>query len=348
MYTLTRRSFTRIAAVAVAGVGLPDSGRNSTNALRALGRNGLKVPPVGIGTNNFGSTLDAAGARLVVDAALDNGAAFFDTADVYGRGKSEEYLGQALGKRRPRALIATKFGGKMGGAQFPDGGASRGAVMYAAEQSLRRLGSDYIDLYQIHRPDPNVPIEETLRALEDLVRHGKARFAGHSNFDGRLADEAAKMSRANKIVAFTSAQNHYNLIVRDIEKDLVPACERNHVGILPYFPLESGLLTGKYKRGERPAEGTRLGTWAKQMPDVTGRLLSDEHFSKVERLEALGAEHGATLLEMAFGWLLSKPYVGSVIAGATKPAQVVSNVRAASWRPSAEIDKAIDVITLQT
>jgi aryl-alcohol dehydrogenase-like predicted oxidoreductase len=315
--------------------------------MRPLGRSGLKVPAVGLGTNNFGGRLDAAGSQRVVDAALSLGANFFDTADVYGGGLSEEFLGKALGKRRSQAIIATKFGGPMRGSKFPEGGASRAAILYAAEESLRRLGTDYIDLYQIHRPDPKTPIEETLRALDDLVRQGKVRHIGNSNFDGTQVDAAAAISRGNELAAFCSAQNHYSLLTRGIEQDLVPACERHGLGILPYFPLESGLLTGKYKRGEAPPEGTRLGNAVRDRRPGVELFLNEDKFAKVERLQALADANGSTtLLDMAFGWLLSRPYVACVIAGATRPEQVEANVAAAAWRPSAAIARQIDAITL--
>jgi aryl-alcohol dehydrogenase-like predicted oxidoreductase len=354
MERLSRRRFTQAATLtafgaSLAGLPVPDAFAATTpgagTALRPLGRSGLRVPGVGIGTNNFGGRMDAVATARVVDAAMSLGANFFDTADVYSNGLSEEYLGKALGARRSKAIIATKFGNPMRDSKFPEGGASRAAIVYAAEQSLRRLGTDYIDLYQIHRPDPKTPIEETLRAFDDLVRQGKVRYIGNSNFDGAQVDAAAAVSREGKLTAFTSAQNHYSLLTRGIERELVPACERHGLGILPYFPLESGLLTGKYKRDEAPPEGTRLGTFAKQNPSGAARFLNDANLAKVERLQAIADTHGHTLLDMAFGWLLSRPYVGSVIAGATRPEQVEANVAAAAWRPSAQLAREIDAIT---
>lgn len=361
MESMSRRIFTRnVTLAALAGslgairpaiAAAADAAATSTTGavaattLRPLGRSGLKVPAVGIGTNNFGGRLDAAATARVVDAALALGAGFFDTADVYSNGLSEEYLGRALGARRSKAIIATKFGGPMRSSRFPDGGASRAAIMYAAEESLRRLGTDYIDLYQIHRADSKTPIEETLRAFEDLIRQGKVRYIGNSNFDGAQVDAAAAVARDHGLTAFTSAQNHYSLLTRGIEQDLVPACERQGLGILPYSPLESGLLTGKYKRGETPPEGTRLGTAARQSPSGASRFLNDRNLDKVEKLRAIADAQGATLLDMAFGWLLSRPYVGSVIAGATRPEQVEQNVAAAVWRPTAQLARQIDEIT---
>ncbi|MDX2145784.1 MAG: aldo/keto reductase [Rhodospirillaceae bacterium] len=346
MTRLTRRSFHAVAASAAVAAAVPlHATAAAPGELRPLGKTGLKVPAVGIGTNNFGGTLDAAGTKRVVDAAMDHGAILFDTADVYGSGKSEEFLGQALGAKRKNAIIATKFGNPMRGSQFPEGGASRALIMSAVETSLKRLGTDYIDLYQIHRPDPQTPIEETLRAMDDLVKQGKVRFIGHSNFTGALAEEAAQVAAANKLTPFISAQNHYSLLTRDIEADLVPAVVKHGLGVLPYFPLESGMLTGKYKRDEAPPEGSRLANWSKRGPGVTERFMSDDKFTKVEKLTALAEASGTTVLHMAFGWLLNKPYIGSVIAGATKPEQVESNVKAAQWRPSATVDAEIDKIT---
>lgn len=351
---LNRRAFSQLASLTTAGVALsaftsmPARAASPTpGALRPLGRSGLRVPAVGIGTNNFGSRIDAAASQRVVDAALNLGANFFDTADVYGTGQSEEFLGKALGARRSKAIIATKFGNPMRGSQFPEGGASRTQIVYSVEQSLRRLGTEYIDLYQIHRPDPKTPIEETLRAFDDLVRQGKVRYIGNSNFDGAQVDTAAAVSSAQKLAAFSSAQNHYSLLTRGIETDLVPACERHGLGVLPYFPLESGLLTGKYKRGEAPPEGTRLGNAVRDKRPGVDLFLNDDKFAKVEKLQALADTTGnTTLLDMAFGWLLSRPYVACVIAGATKPEQVEANVKAAAWRPSLETARQIDAITL--
>lgn len=355
MDRLSRRLFNQSALIVAAGTALGLANDRAAAAakapgpgkLRPLGRSGLKVPAVGIGTNNFGARIDAAAAQRVVDAALDLGANFFDTADVYGAGQSEEFLGKALGARRSKAIIATKCGNPMRGGPYPDGGASRALIMYSVEQSLRRLGTDHIDLYQIHRPDPKTPIEETLRAFDDLVRQGKVRHIGHSNFDGAQADAAAAVSAAQKLAAFCSAQNHYSLLTRGIEKDLVPACERHGLGVLPYFPLESGLLTGKYKRGETPPEGTRLGNFVRDKRPGVDLFLNDDKFAKVEKLQSLADAAGSTtLLDMAFGWLLSRPYVACVIAGATKPEQVEANVKAAAWRPSAAVAQQIDRITL--
>ncbi|MCB2107725.1 MAG: aldo/keto reductase [Rhodobacteraceae bacterium] len=312
---------------------------------RLLGKSGLKVSAVGLGCNNFGMLIDAAQTKAVVDKAIDIGITLFDTADIYGNaGKSEEFLGQTLGARRKDVLIATKFGNAMGKGFLEQGGASRLYIMAAVEASLRRLGTDYIDLYQIHKPDGVTPTDETLRALDDLVRQGKVRYIGHSNFEGWRTVEAAWISKTQNLTPYISAQNHYSLLSRGIEAELVPACENYGVGILPFFPLESGLLTGKYKRGEKPPEGTRYAAWASRGPMVN-RFFGDDRFATVDKLTELAASAGASMLDMAIGWLLSKPYVGSVIAGATKPEQLDANAKAAAWRPTLEIDDKIDEIT---
>jgi aryl-alcohol dehydrogenase-like predicted oxidoreductase len=312
---------------------------------RTLGRSGLQVSAVGLGCNNFGMLIDAEQTRAVVDKAIELGITLFDTADVYGeQGKSEEFLGRALGARRKDVLIATKFGQPMGKGALEQGGGSRLYIMRAVEASLRRLGTDYIDLYQIHRPDPLTPIDETMRALDDLVHQGKVRYLGHSNFAGWETADAAWTAKALNLTPFISAQNRYSLLSREIEAELLPACLAHGVGILPFFPLESGLLTGKYKRGEKPAAGTRYAAWASRGP-IASRFFSDEKFAKVEQLQALCDKFDHTMLDMAVGWLLSKPVVASVIAGATRPEQLEQNVKAAAWRPSAEESREIDAVS---
>ena len=305
---------------------------------KPLGRSGLRVSVVGLGCNNFGQHCDQAQTRAVVAKALDLGVTLFDTADVYGGGGvSEEYLGKALESRRGEVVLATKFGMPMGEGPLRRGG-SRRWMMQAAENSLRRLGTDYIDLYQIHFPDAGTPIEETLRALDDLVRQGKVRYVGCSNFAGWQVVEAAWTARTAGLAQFVSAQNFYNLLERNVERELVPACNAHGLGVLPYFPLASGLLTGKYQRGAAAPEGTRLSA-----PRFKGAL-SDKNFDKVEKLSAFAADAGHSLLELAIGWLASQPHVPSVIAGATKPEQVEANVRAASWKLSAaELAKVNEV-----
>ena len=305
---------------------------------KPLGRSGLRVSVVGLGCNNFGQRCDQAQTRAVVAKALDLGVTLFDTADVYGGGGvSEEYLGKALESRRGEVVLATKFGMPMGEGPLRRGG-SRRWMMQAAENSLRRLGTEYIDLYQIHFPDAGTPIEETLRALDDLVRQGNVRYVGCSNFAGWQVVEAAWTARTAGLAQFVSAQNFYNLLERNVERELVPACNAHGLGVLPYFPHASGLLTGKYQRGAAAPEGTRLSA-----PRFKGAL-SDKNFDKVEKLSAFAADAGHSLLELAIGWLASQPHVPSVIAGATKPEQVEANVRAASWKLSAaELAKVNEV-----
>jgi aryl-alcohol dehydrogenase-like predicted oxidoreductase len=311
---------------------------------RNLGRSGLKVSVVGLGCNNFGRRCDAAQTRAVVDKALDLGVTLFDTADIYSAGQSEELLGKSLGPRRRDVVIATKFGIPMGEGEYLRGG-SRRYIRQAVEASLRRLGTDWIDLYQIHFPDPSTPLDETVSALDDLVREGKIRYAGCSNYAGWQLVESLWVARTRNYEPFVSAQNHYNLLQRAIESELIPAAEANGVGLLPYFPLASGLLTGKYARGVKPPADTRLAA-ADEHPMFKG-LLSDTNFDKVEALTRFAEERGKTLLELAFGWLLAQPSVASVIAGATRPEQVEANVAAGEWTMTAEEAQAAGEITAE-
>ena len=292
----------------------------------------LKVSLAGLGCNNFGGRCDADQTAAVVAAALDAGITFFDTADVYGGTHSEEFLGRALGSLRDDVVVATKFGHQVGDDPEHSGGSARW-VTRACEDSLRRLGTDHIDLYQLHRPDPKTPIEETLGALDELVRAGKVREIGNSNFDGAAMDEADDVARTRGFARFASAQNHYNLLHREAESDVLPACARLGLGQLPYFPLASGMLTGKYRRGEPPPEGTRLATVPEER---RARIFSDENFDVVERLESIAVKRGRSLLDVALGWLAAQPAVASVIAGATTPWQVRANAAATSWEPSSE------------
>jgi aryl-alcohol dehydrogenase-like predicted oxidoreductase len=295
---------------------------------RRLGSSGLKVSAVGLGCNNFGMRCDAEQTRAVVNKALDLGITLFDTADIYGgRGASESLLGKALGERRKDIVLATKFGGPMGDSPL-ERGASRRYVQRAVEASLRRLDTDYIDLYQLHFPDAETPLEETLEALDLVVRQGKVRYIGCSNFAGWQLVDALWISKTRGLARFASAQNHYNLLERTIRHELLPACTQTSTGVLPYFPLASGLLTGKYKRGEAPSKDTRLGLWGER----GARMLADAQFDKVERFEGFAKERGFGLLDLAFGWLLSQPQISSVIAGATRPEQVESNVKAGERR----------------
>jgi aryl-alcohol dehydrogenase-like predicted oxidoreductase len=293
---------------------------------RPLGHSGLQVSVVGLGCNNFGRRLDLDGTRAVVDAALDNGITFFDTADVYGRGTSEEYLGQLLEGRRDQVVLATKFGMDMGDGKGPRG--SRDYIMHAVEASLRRLRTDVIDLYWYHRPDGVTPISETLGALDELVRGGTLGAIGGSNFDARQIDEADAVAKEHGYTPFTAIQNEYSLLVRDVEEDVLPTCERLGLGFVPYFPLASGLLTGKYRPGEAGPAGARL----------SGReeIASEQQFELIAALERYAEERGRSLLEVAIGGLLAQPAVSSVIAGATKPEQITSNVAAAEWIPDGD------------
>ncbi len=302
---------------------------------RSLGSSGLKVSEIGLGCNNFGMRIDRRTAHEVVAAALDAGIDFFDTADVYGGGESEVFLGEALGERRPNVIIATKFGMPTGEGPLCRGG-SRRYVSAAIEASLKRLGSDYIDLYQMHTPDRDTPIEETLRALEDAIRAGKVRYVGCSNFAGWQIADAVWCARGAGVNGFVSAQNNYSLLERSVEREVLPACEHLGVGFLPYFPLASGLLTGKYRRGEPPPEDSRLAN----MGARGERALSDANFDVVERLSAWAARHDWKLLDLAIAWLLARDVISSVIAGATSVEQVQANAAAAGRTLDAvEIDE---------
>lgn len=293
---------------------------------------GLEVSLCGLGCNNFGGRVDLEGTRAVVHAALDAGVTFFDTADIYGSTVSERYLGTVLAPRRDDVVIATKFGMQVGDDPTQQGGSARW-IARAIEGSLERIGTDRIDLYQLHRPDPDVPIEETLEALDGLVREGKIREIGCSNFAAAQIDEALGTSDARGLARFVTVQNNYSLLHREAEDEVLPACERNGLGFLPYFPLASGMLTGKYRRGEPPPEGTRL---AGIPEDRRGRWMSEETFDVVERLEAFAAARGHTPLDLAIAWLASDERIPSVIAGATKPEQVRANAAAVAWRLTPE------------
>jgi aryl-alcohol dehydrogenase-like predicted oxidoreductase len=291
---------------------------------RFLGDGGPEVSVVGLGTNNFGGRIDYEQSLAVIDAALDEGVTLFDTADIYGQGTSEERIGRALERRRDRVLIATKFGSPMD--ERPE--ERRGSphyIQWAVEGSLRRLRTDAIDIYQMHEPDPVTPIEETLGALNDLVADGKVRWIGSSNFSVGQIEAAEEFARGAGFHRFVSAQNEYSLVERDVEDDVLPACETLGIGFLPFFPLASGLLTGKYRRGEPATEGR-----------LAGREIPDERWDRVEELQRYAEQRGISLLEVAIGGLLALPAVTSVIAGATKPEQIRANVAAGSWEPSAE------------
>ncbi len=305
----------------------------------------LDVSIVGLGCNNFGMRIDEAQTKVVVDACIDAGINFFDTADVYGgRGQSEVFLGKALGKRRDDVLIATKFGAPMGDDGSKQGG-SASYIRSAVEDSLQRLGTDRIDLYQQHVPDRDTPFHETLLALNDLVQEGKVREIGCSNYSGKNIAKCNHISEDKGLARFVSAQNNYSLLERSPEPDVVDACEKLGIGILPYFPLASGLLTGKYTSKENLPAGTRISAMAEASPERAEAALSDENFAVIAKLRSFAEEHGHTLLELAMSWLASKPVISSVIAGATKPEQVKANAEAATWRLSDDEMKAVDELT---
>jgi aryl-alcohol dehydrogenase-like predicted oxidoreductase len=308
--------------------------------LRPFGTTGLRVSAVGLGCNNFGGRLDDDATRRVVHAALDAGITLFDTADIYGnRGDSERMLGEALGARRKSVVLVTKFGLPMDGTGRRQGG-SRRYVPRALEASLKRLKTDWVDVYYFHRPDPETPIEETLAALDDLVRAGKVRHIGCSNFSAAQIHAAQAAARAKGSTPFVATQEQYNLLSREIERDMIPAIAAEKLTLLPYFPLASGMLTGKYRLGEPLPEGTRLSN-----ARYSDRFLNDENLRIVERLEAFCATRARTLLQLAFGWLLAKPYVSSVIAGASTPEQLRQNAAAVGWDLGADEVAEIDHIT---
>ncbi len=292
--------------------------------LRPLGNGGPDVSVVGLGTNNFGMRVDYDRTVGVIDAALEHGITLFDTADIYGQGMSEDFIGRALEGRRDRVLLATKFGKEMDENPSESRG-SRDYIRWAVEGSLRRLRTDVIDVYQMHEPDPSTPIEETLAALHELVQEGKVRFIGSSNYSAEQIEEADRVARERGLTRFVSAQNHYSLVERDVEDDVLPVCERLGVGMLPYFPLASGLLTGKYTRGEQATEGR-----------LAGREIPEERWDRTEELQRFADERRIPLLAVAIGGLAAMPAVASVIAGATRPEQVEANVRAGEWVPGAD------------
>jgi aryl-alcohol dehydrogenase-like predicted oxidoreductase len=303
---------------------------------RQLGRSGLTVSVVGLGCNNFGGQpvnapsgtvyglMPIEETRKVVDAALDTGITFFDTADVYGGGGSEQQLGQLLKDRRHEVILATKWGSGMDERQDIAWG-SRRYIRWACEASLRRLGTDYIDLYQMHWPCPRTPVEETIAALDELVREGKVRYIGHSHFSGWEVADADWTARSRSQERFVSAQNHYSLLERNAEQELIPACERFGVGLLPYFPLANGWLTGKYRRDKPAPEGSRMA----------GRPIDNRTYEIIEGLITFAEARGRTIVDVAIGALLYQSCVGSVICGATKASQVIANAEAASWYASA-------------
>jgi len=307
--------------------------------LRNLGKSGLRVSLVGLGCNNFGGRLDLESSRKVIHKALDAGITLFDTADMYGsRGGSETAMGQIFGDRRKDIVLATKFGWAMDdGEKF---GASRRYIVTAVEASLRRLKTDWIDLYQVHKPDPLTPIDETLSALDDLVRSGKVRYVGCSNFSAAQVIEAQLTARQLNLNAFVSCQDEYSLINRALDGERLDTVERYGLGLLPYYPLASGMLSGKYQR-EVPIEGTRLAP-GQYFRD---KFVTDANWAIVEKLEAFVKARGRSMLELAFSWLAARPAVASIIAGATKPEQIDANVRATGWALTADEMAEIDRLT---
>jgi aryl-alcohol dehydrogenase-like predicted oxidoreductase len=293
---------------------------------RSLGEDGPEVPIVGLGCNNFGRRADLEGTREVVDAALEAGVTFFDTADIYGspHGRSEEFLGEVLQGRRDQVVLATKFGMNMDDGRGPRG--SRDYILHAIEASLRRLQTDVIDYYWYHQPDGVTPIAETLETLDELVRAGKVRAIGASNFSAVQLEEADALARERGLARFTAVQNRYSLLFREAERDVLPACERLGLGFVPFFPLASGLLTGKYRRGEPAPPGTRLA--------ARDEVATDEQFETLDLLARYAAQRDVPMIDVAIGALLARAPVSTVIAGATKPEQVRANARAAQWVPS--------------
>jgi aryl-alcohol dehydrogenase-like predicted oxidoreductase len=309
--------------------------------IRNLGKSGLRVSLVGLGCNNFGGRIDFAASKAVVHKALDLGITLLDTADTYGeRGGSEEALGRILGDRRKDVVLASKFGFPMSDDETLSG-ASRRYIMRAVEASLTRLKTDYLDLYQLHRPDPLTPIEETVRALDDLVRQGKARYVGCSNLPAWQVVEAIWTAKQLGLNAFIACQNEYSLMVRAPEPELVPAMQRCGLGLLPFFPLASGLLTGKYRRNAQFPKGTRLANETR----LADRFLTEANWAKAERLMDFCERRGRSLLELAFSWLAARPTVASIIAGATAAEQVEANVRAVGWTLTAEEIAEVDRLT---
>ncbi|MGH9086892.1 MAG: aldo/keto reductase [Acidimicrobiales bacterium] len=306
--------------------------------MHTLGRSGLQVSALGLGCNNFGGRLDERSSIEVVHACLAAGVTFFDTADIYGGGRSEEILGRALADHRDDVVVATKFSGEDGPYRA---GASRKVVMAACERSLRRLGTDYIDLYYQHFPDRETPVTETLAALDDLVRAGKVRYLASSNFAGWHIAEAEHVARAHGWSRLVASQSEWNLLRRGVEAEVVPACTAYGIGVVPYFPLASGLLTGKYRRGEAAPEGTRLGN-----SELFASWATTAVFDVVDRLGAIGRKYGRSLLELAVGWLAAQPSVPSVLVGATKPEQVAANAQAARVQLSAEEVAAVSAATV--
>ncbi len=300
---------------------------------RRLGSSGLKVSLVGLGANSFGWWIAEEHARTVINHALELGINYIDTADWYDFGNSEKHIGQTLKGRRMEVIIATKFGQPMGEGPNQRGG-SRAYIMKAVDDSLKRLQTDYIDVYQMHWPDPTTPVEETLRALDDLVKAGKVRYLGASNFNGWQLADAMWTSKVDHLHAFVTVQAKYNLFERQIEEELVPCCQAHGVGVIPWGPLAGGFLTGKYRRGEQPPAGKHEGT-AKAYTELYNGVITDANWDRLEKLACFAAARGRKISELAIAWLLSRPFVSTVIAGASHPEQLDVNVAAADWKLTA-------------
>jgi aryl-alcohol dehydrogenase-like predicted oxidoreductase len=302
---------------------------------RNLGSSGLKVSILGLGGNNFGKIIDEPASAAVIDHALELGINFIDTADRYDRGRSEEYIGRVLKQRRQQVIIASKFGIVIDGG-VNEGGGSRGYIMRAVEASLKRLNTDYIDLYQIHTPDPTTPIEETLRALDDLVKAGKVRYMGCSNFAGWQLSEALWTSRVNNLNSFVTVQEKYNLFERQIEEELVACCKTHGVGVIPWGPLSGGFLTGKYKRGEQPATRPAGSELPKAFRQIYSNVMTETNWERLGKLDAFAKSREHKVADLAIAWLLSHRWVSTVIAGATKPEQLDANIGGANWKLTKE------------
>jgi aryl-alcohol dehydrogenase-like predicted oxidoreductase len=309
---------------------------------RTLGNSGLKASEVGLGGDTFGSHVNERGTIDIINHALELGINYIDTSDVYGGRRSEVHVGKAVKGKRSQVIIATKFGAALTDDNKSytrkDGLGSRDYIMKAVEDSLKRLDTDYIDLYQFHLPDPTTPIEDTLRALDDLVRDGKVRYIGTSNVAAWELCDALWTSRVNNLASYVSVQPRYNLLDRNIEVELVPCCQAYNIGIIPWFPLAAGFLTGKYRRGEAYPTGTRFST----NPPFYSRFATDANFDMLEKLEAFARERGHSMAELAIAWLVSHPWISTVIAGATRKEQVSANVAAAEWKLSTEEMKELD------
>jgi len=306
---------------------------------RQLGNSGLKVSAIGLGGNNFGWWADEQTSITVVNQALDQGINFIDTADMYDRGRSEEFIGKALKGKRDKAIIATKFGYPMSD-DLNDSGASRHHIMSAVENSLQRLQTDYIDHYQVHNPDPTTPIAETIRALDDLVRAGKVRYIGCSNFAAWQLNEALWTSKANGLETFVSIQSRYNIMERQLENEVVPCCQTYGIGVIPWGPLAGGFLTGKYSRENRSTVEGRLSGTNRLYENV----ITDDNWNKLAKLQAFATERSHNMGELALAWLLSKPWVSTVIAGARTAEQISGNVAAVEWKLTPDDIKELEAI----